>query len=99
MTYIEILNTLSKELDLPKEVIVKVYKAYWKSIKEHIQSLPLKDNINEEEIKKLKINCNIPSLGKLECSYDRLLKIKQKYKLQSNKKIIYAKNKKDSTYV
>jgi hypothetical protein len=29
MTYNEIINTISKELNLPIEVVDKVYKSYW----------------------------------------------------------------------
>ena len=81
MNYPDIVGKVSRELNLPKEVVDKTYKAYWLFIKNHIQSLPLKENLNEEDFAKLRTNCNIPSLGKLSCTYDRMLGMKKRYKL------------------
>lgn len=79
MSYPEIINKVSKELNLPNKVVDKSYKAYWLFIKRHIQSLPLKEVLNEEDFNKLKTNFNIPSLGKFSCTYDRILGIRKKY--------------------
>lgn len=81
MSYPDIVGKVSRELNLPKEVVDKTYKAYWLFIKNHIQSLPLKGNLNEEDFAKLRTNFNIPSLGKLSCTYDRMLGMKKRYKL------------------
>ena len=81
MNYPDIVGKVSRELNLPKEVVDKAYKAYWLFIKNHIQSLPLKENLNEEDFAKLRTNFNIPSLGKLNCTYDRMLGMKKRYKL------------------
>ena len=81
MNYLDIVGKVSEELGLPKEVVNKTYKAYWLFIKHHIQSLPLKENLNEGGFTELKTNFNIPSLGKLNCTYDRMLGIKKRYKL------------------
>lgn len=81
MNYLDIVGKVSEELGLPKEVVNKTYKAYWLFIKHHIQSLPLKENLNEGGFTELKTNFNIPSLGKLNCTYDRILGIKKRYKL------------------
>lgn len=81
MSYPDIVGKVSRKLNLPKEVVDKTYKAYWLFIKNHIQSLPLKENINEEDFSKLRTNFSIPSLGKLSCTYDRMLGMKKRYKL------------------
>ena len=81
MNYPDIVGKVSEELGLPKEVVNKTYKAYWLFIKRHIQSLPLKEDLNEGDFTELKTNFNIPSLGKLNCTYDRMLGIKKRYKL------------------
>lgn len=81
MNYPDIVGKVSRELNLPREVVDKTYKAYWLFIKNHIQSLPLKENLNEEDFAKLRTNFNIPSLGKLTCTYDRMLGMKKRYKL------------------
>lgn len=81
MSYPDIVGKVSRELNLPREVVDKIYKAYWLFIKNHIQSLPLKENLNEEDFAKLRTNFNISSLGKLNCTYDRMLGMKKRYKL------------------
>ena len=65
MTYDEIVLEVSERLGLSKELVNKKYKAYWKSVKEHITSMPLKKDLSDEEFMKLQPNVNIPSLGKL----------------------------------
>ena len=81
MNYSDIISKVSEELDLPKEVVDKTYRAYWLFIKQHIQSLPLKEDINEEDFAKLRTNFNIPSLGKLACTYDRMLGMKKRFEI------------------
>ena len=76
----DILNNVSRTLGISPDVIEKVYKAYWLYIKTTIEALPLKDNLNEEEFLKLRTNFNIPSIGKLSCTYARYKAIKDRYK-------------------
>ena len=80
MKYHNIIDKVSQELDIPFEVVNVAYKSYWKFIKQTIQSLPLKDNLNEEEFAKLRTNFNIPSLGKLTCTFDRMMGVKKRFK-------------------
>ena len=80
MNYPDIIGKVSKELDIPVEVVDVAYKSYWKFIKQTIQSLPLKDDIDEEEFAKLRTNFNIPSLGKLTCTFDRMMGVKKRLK-------------------
>lgn len=81
MNYPDIIGKVSKELDIPVEVVDAAYKSYWKFIKQTIQSLPLKDDIDEEEFAKLRTNFNIPSLGKLCVTWDRLIGCKKKFEM------------------
>jgi isopenicillin N synthase-like dioxygenase len=46
-----------------------VYRAYWGIIKNKIETLPLKDDLTEEDFKQLKTFFNLPQLGKLTCTY------------------------------
>lgn len=80
MNYHNIIGKVSKELDIPVEVVDAAYKSYWKFIKQTIQSLPLKGDIDEEEFAKLRTNFNIPSLGKLTCTFDRMMGVKKRLK-------------------
>lgn len=79
MSYPDIIVKVSEELNLPKEVVDKAYKSFWLFINQSIQSLPLKENLNEEDFAKLKTNYNIPSLGKLTCTYERMLGVKKRF--------------------
>ena len=45
------------------------------------EKIPLKEDIDEEDFAKLKTNFNIPSLGKLTCTYDRMLGVKKRFKI------------------
>lgn len=67
------IKRIAKELSLPEKVIKKVYKAYWTFIRVHISELPLKEELSEEEFKKLRTSFNLPYLGKLSCTYKRWL--------------------------
>lgn len=87
------IERLSQELNLPIDVIIKVYKAYWLYIRKTIESLPLKEDLKEEDFSKLRVNYNIPNLGKLTCTYDRYKRLKNKNNLLKEKKD--AKYKKD----
>lgn len=84
MDYNSIITQVSKELDLPFEVVDRTYKSYWKSIRDTIQRLPIKEELSEEEFKRLKTNFNIPSLGKLSCTYDRAKRVKERYRYIRN---------------
>ena len=80
MNYPDIIGKVSQEMDIPLEVADTAYKSYWKFIKQTIQSLPLKDDISEEDFTKLRTNFNIPSLGKLTCTFDRMMGVKKRFK-------------------
>lgn len=90
MSYPDIISTVSKELNIPKEVVDLAYKSYWMFIKQTIQNLPLKEDIDEEEFSKLRTNFNVPSLGKMVCTFDRMMGVKKRFnyikKLRENAK-------------
>lgn len=79
MKYTELVSTVSKELNIPEEVVDKAYKSYWEFIKTTIQALPLKEEVDEEEFSKLRTNFNVPSLGKLVCTFDRMEGVKKRF--------------------
>ena len=80
MNYPDIIDKVSKELDISVEVVDAAYKSYWEFIKQTIQSLPLNDDISEEDFTKLRTNFNISSLGKLTCTFDRMVGVKKRFK-------------------
>ena len=80
MTLEEIIDKVSLELNLPKEVVEEAYNSFWGFIRESIQALPLKEDLTEEEFNKLKCNFNIPSIGKLYLTYPRYKSMKDRNK-------------------
>lgn len=90
----KIINELSLELGIPKMVILNTYKAYWRYIKDSISKIDFNQINSEQEYNKAKVNFNIPNLGKLGCTYNRLLRIKQQNKYKDE-----AKHKKDKANV
>lgn len=80
MTYKEIIKRVSAETGLSETLIDRTYKSYWKVIREHITSLPLKKDLTDEEFLKLKTSVNIPSIGKLSVTLDKYKKMKALFK-------------------
>ena len=79
MKYDEIFAQVSKEQGIPKEVIELAYKSGWKFIKQTIETLPLKEPITEEVFNQYRTNFNIPSIGKLYITYDRVCRMKKRF--------------------
>lgn len=75
----EIYQEVANKLGFPKEVIKLAYLSYWKFIRSTIKDLPLKEDLSKEEFSLLRTNFNIPSLGKLNCTYDRITRLNNKY--------------------
>ena len=76
----EFIEEVSKNLNIPKEVVGAAYMSFWEYIRESIQSLPLKEDLTEEDFSKLKCNFNIPSIGKLYVTYPRYRALKDRIK-------------------
>lgn len=85
MIYSEIVNKVAKELNINSTIVDKTYKAFWLFIRNTIEQLPLKEIESEEEFNKLRTNFNLPSLGKLNCTYNKFKRIKIAYK--TNQKV------------
>lgn len=81
MKYSDIICRVSEELNLPEELIEKVYKAYWNFIRDTIEKLPLKTELTQSGYNKLRTNINIPSLGKLNCTYNRYIGMRNRFNI------------------
>lgn len=79
MDYQGIVQKVSKDTGIPVEVVDKTYKAFWSYIRNSVQELPLKEELTEAEFLLLRPNFNIPSLGKLCCTYTRYKGVKEKF--------------------
>lgn len=80
MTYKEIITKVAEDTDLPDTLIDRTYKAYWRFIKDYVSSLPLKEDLTELELSKLRPNINIPSLGKLYVDVHKYNSKKESYR-------------------
>lgn len=77
MSYDEIIAEVAEEVGLNRKLVDKIYRSYWRAVKEHITKLPLKKDMTEEEFSTLRPCVNIPSIGKLYVTYDRYKRIKK----------------------
>lgn len=81
MKYSNIISKVSEELDLPGELVENAYKAYWNYIRATIEELPLKTELTQLEYGNLRTNINIPSLGKLYVTWNRLIGCKKRFEI------------------
>lgn len=77
--YDEIISEVASALGLPCRFVDRTYRAYWEAVREHIQSLPLKEDLTDEDFLKLRPNINIPSIGKLFVTLERYRRIKNQH--------------------
>ena len=73
----DIIEKVSTSHNLPKEVVLVAYRSYWEFIKQTIQELNFKD-ITEEEFNTMRTNFNIPSIGKLYVTWDKLINVQKR---------------------
>ena len=77
MTYEEIVSKVAKSVGVDKKFVDRTYKAYWKVVNEYVSSMPLVEDLTDEEFNNLRPNVNVPSLGKLYVSLDKYKRIKR----------------------
>lgn len=77
--YERIINEVAESLSLPKRIVDRAYRSYWRVVREHISKLPLKEDLSDEEFAQLQPNVNIPSIGKLYVTQERYRLLKDKF--------------------
>lgn len=80
----EDLHRIARELDLPPSLVTRYYRAYWLYIKTTIESFELKQDIDEDTYNKMRVNFNLPNLGRLACSYRRQQNLRNRFKNKEN---------------
>ena len=81
MKYSDIISKVSKELNVPRELVENAYKAYWNFIRITIEKLPLKTELSKEKYRNLRTSINIPSLGKLYVTWNRYIGIRNRFNI------------------
>lgn len=81
MTLNEIIVKVSTELNLPEDLVKKTYSEYWSYIRNTIEDLPLKNNLTQADFSELRTNINVPSLGKINCTYERYIGMKKRFNI------------------
>ena len=76
----KVYKEVALKLGLNESDVKEAYQLYWNFFRKSIESLPLKEDLTEEEFNALKTNINIPSLGKFNCTYNRYLGGKERFK-------------------
>lgn len=66
-----IIRKVADETGLPEKLVDRTYNAYWKVIRDHMSSMPFKDDLTDEEFSVLRPNVNIPSIGKFYVTPER----------------------------
>ena len=79
-------DAVAQKLNIPKSVATVAYRNYWMFIKETIGNLPDLSSVSEQEFNQLKVNFNIPRLGKLTTNYGKIYKA-NKFKEIVNERI------------
>ena len=81
MTLNEIITKVSTELNLPEDLVKKTYSEYWSYIRNTIEDLPLKNDLTQTDFSELRTNINVPSLGKINCTYERYIGMKKRFNI------------------
>ena len=73
-----VIKLVSMETKIPEPVVEVVYRNYWKFIRDTFEVLPLKTVVSEEEFNSLKTSINLPGLGKMYTTWDKVQKYKRR---------------------
>ena len=74
-----IYKEIADDLGLTESDVKDVFKYTWEFIRNKIESLPLKEDLTEEEFNKLKTTFMLPEIGKLGCEYNTYKGIRKSY--------------------
>ena len=79
---------------IKEEVVISVYRQFWRQIKARMDALPLKtEDIDEKTFNSVFNSFSLQYLGKLWCDYKRYQGIKKSIEIKKQRS--HDKNKKD----
>jgi uncharacterized protein (DUF2126 family) len=47
--YEKVIAEVAENLGLPKSLVDRAYRSYWRAVRDHISSLPLKEDLTDEQ--------------------------------------------------
>lgn len=65
----------SSKLDIPLSAVVLAYQSFWDNIKEQIETMQINNMELDQEQSHIPMSFNIPSLGKLYTSPEKIFSI------------------------
>lgn len=68
---------IAQELNIPEKTVSKVCQTYWQFIRDKIESLPLQEIKDVEELKTLKTSFIIPGFGRFYVPKERFKNFKR----------------------
>ena len=74
----EIYAKVAADMGIPIELVRDAYLSQWQFIRNTIEALPLKEELSEEEFNQLRTSFNLPSLGKIYTTRDKVQRTKRK---------------------
>jgi len=80
----DIIQQVADEMSIPFEVCRLAYMSSWKFILEKVQALPLTEHTSMEEFKQMKVNFNMPSLGKMHITEEEFVARKKRIAIIKN---------------
>lgn len=83
--YSDIFRRVAEDLNLPYETVHVSYHYFWRFVKKMMNDSPFDRDYTEEEFRNLRTSFNIPSLGKLACTYDNYVKVRERKKHAEHK--------------
>ena len=80
-----VIKKTARKLNVDPNLVENVYKSYWSFIKERVSEQPLRD-MSQEEFDSSESNFNLPYIGKLYTSYDKIEKYRRRLKFYKDVK-------------
>lgn len=74
-----VVKKIARKYSIKPELALLIYKSYWNFIKSSISSLPLEE-MTEADFETTPTNFNIPYIGKLYTSHEKIIKHKNQLK-------------------
>jgi len=69
----KIAGEVSKELNIPKEVVLVAYRSFFQFSREVFANIPFEELKTPEDLEKYRVSINVPFLGKFYSNWNRVV--------------------------